>query len=169
MLQTTLIGHLGSDAEFKSVNGKEFTAFRVANSERWTDDNGTVHDETQWVDCIINGKPGVLPYLKKGQQVCVIGSSRTRVYSSKKDRCMKAGLTINARTIELLGGKSDEIPSQLFDANSGASVDIKKWYNAPSLVRDENQPEWIPLLSRSQEQFIADRNGWIQKYEGDQQ
>ena len=57
MLQSTLIGHLGADAECKNANGKEFVTFRVANTDRWTDDAGQVHESTTWVDCIINGKP----------------------------------------------------------------------------------------------------------------
>lgn len=165
MLHSTCIGHLGSDAEVKNENGREFTTFRIANTDRWTDAAGVAHEETQWVDCVISGKPNVVQYLKRGQRVYVSGNSRTRVYSSAKDRCMKAGLTINVRSVELIGGKSDDIPSVLFDANTGAQVAVQKWFNAPSLVRDEAQPEWMPLLSRNQERYIADRNGWVQKYE----
>lgn len=168
MLQVTLIGHIGSDAEVKSSNGREFTTFRVAHSDRWTDDAGQVHEQTTWVDCIMNGKPNVVEWLKKGQMVFVSGSSTLRVYSSQKDRCMKAGMTINVRQVELLGGKSDEIPNVLFDANTGAQLQVQKWYNVASLVRDENQPEWYPLVSRSQERFIADRNGWVQKFVGEE-
>lgn len=168
MLQVTLIGHIGSDAEVKSSNGREFTTFRVAHSDRWTDDAGQVHEQTTWVDCIMNGKPNVVEWLKKGQMVFVTGSSTLRVYSSQKDRCMKAGMTINVRQVELLGGKSDEIPNVLFDANTGAQLQVQKWYNVASLVRDESQPEWYPLVSRSQERFIADRNGWVQKFVGEE-
>lgn len=168
MLQVTLIGHIGSDAEVKSSNGREFTTFRVAHSDRWTDDAGQVHEQTTWVDCIMNGKPNVVEWLKKGQMVFVAGSSTLRVYSSQKDRCMKAGMTINVRQVELLGGKSDEIPNVLFDANTGAQLQVQKWYNVASLVRDESQPEWYPLVSRSQERFIADRNGWVQKFVGEE-
>lgn len=168
MLQVTLIGHIGSDAEVKSSNGREFTTFRVAHSDRWTDDAGQVHEQTTWVDCIMNGKPNVVEWLKKGQMVFVTGSSTLRVYSSQKDRCMKAGMTINVRQVELLGGKNDEIPNVLFDANTGAQLQVQKWYNVASLVRDESQPEWYPLVSRSQERFIADRNGWVQKFVGEE-
>lgn len=167
MLAVTCIGHLGSDAEFKQSNGREFTTFRVAHTDRWTDDAGQVHENTTWVDCIMSGKPNVIEYLKKGQMVFVTGSCTLRVYSSQKDRCMKAGMQINVRQIELLGGKSDEIPSTLYDANTGAQVEVKKWFQIPSLVRDEQQPEWVPLVSRSQERFIADRNGWVQKFVGE--
>lgn len=167
MLQVTCIGHLGSDAEFKQSNGREFTTFRVAHTDRWTDDAGQVHENTTWVDCIMNGKPNVIDYLKKGQMVFVTGSCTLRVYSSQKDRCMKAGMQINVRQIELLGGKSEEIPSTLYDANSGAQVEVKKWYQVPSLVRDDQQVEWWPLVSRNQERFVADRNGWVQKFVGE--
>lgn len=164
MLQTIAIGHLGGDAEVKQANGREFTAFRIAHSDRWTDEAGNVHENTQWVDVVINGKPGVLEYLKKGQQVYVSGSATLRVYSSAKDRCMKAGLTINARQIELLGGRGDEVPSVLYDANTGAQVDVKKYFQVASCVRANTEPEWYPLVSRSQERYVADRNGWVQKF-----
>ena len=168
MFQGIVIGHLGSDAEFKNENGREFTTFRVANTDKWTDQSGQVHEETTWVDCIMNGKPGVFDYLKRGTQVYVSGSGKLRVYSSAKERCMKAGITIQVRSVELLGGKTDDIPRILYDANTGVQVDVSKLYNAPSLVRGEDQPEWVPLVSRSQERYVADRNGWVQPFKGDE-
>lgn len=167
MLQTTCIGHIGGDAEVKISNGKEFTTFRLAHTDKWTDEAGQVHENTTWVDVIMNGRPGVLEWLKRGQMVFVSGSSTLRVYSSAKDRCMKAGLTINARQVELLGGRGDDIPSVLYDANTGAQVDIKKWFQAAQLVRDQNQPEWVPLVSRNQSRYVADRNGWVQPFVGE--
>lgn len=161
MLVTSCIGYLGSDAEAKSSNGKEFVTFRVAHSDKWVDEAGQAHEVTYWVDCIINGKSNVFPYLKKGQLVYVSGSTSLRVYPSAKDRCMKAGATINVRQIELLGGKSDDVPAVLYSAVDGVQVSVNKWFNAPSLVRDQDQPEFLPLVSRSQQQFIADRAGWI--------
>lgn len=167
MLQGIAIGHIGGDAEVKNSNGKEFTTFRVAHTDRWTDEAGQTHENTQWIDCVMNGKPGVLEWLKKGQMIFVTGSMSCRIYPSAKDRCMKAGVTINVRNLELLGGKGDDIPSVLFDANTGAQVEVKKWFNVPSLVRSEQEPELVPLVSRSQERFVADRNGWVQRFTGE--
>lgn len=167
MLQAICIGHLGGDAEFKQSNGKEFSTFRLAHTDRWTDDAGQTHESTTWVDCIMNGRPNVIEYLKKGQLVYVSGSATLRVYSSPKERCMKAGLTINVRQVELLGGKNDDVPNVLYDAQTGAQVEVKKYYNVPSLVRAADAQEWMPLISRSQERYVADRNGWVQKYEGE--
>lgn len=164
MLQAICIGYLGSDAEFKNDNGKEFTTFRVANTDRWKDDAGQVHETTIWVDCIMSGKPAVIEWLKRGQMVYVSGSVKLRIYSSAKDRCMKAGMTISVRTIELLGGKTDDVPSVLFDPNSGEEVQITKWYYAAQSVRDENAPELLPLVSRSMERFVVNRAGWVQPY-----
>lgn len=166
MLQVQSIGHIGGDAEVKTTNGKEFTTFRIAHSDRWTDESGQVHESTTWVDCIMNGKPAVLEWLKKGQLVFVTGSCSLRVYPSAKDRCMKPGLTINVRSIELLGGKGDDVPSVLYDATTGAQVDIVKYFQAASLVRADDQPEWVPLISRNQSRFVADRNGWVQPFQG---
>lgn len=163
MLQTTCIGHLGADAEAKNVNGKEFVVFRIANTDKWTDDAGVVHETTTWVDCIMNGKPKVLEFLKKGTQVFVTGSVSLRVYSSAKDKCMKAGLTINVRQVELLGGKADDVPSRLYSEDGTQEVQISKLYYAQQLIRDNSQPELLVCVSRSGERFLANRAGWVTK------
>lgn len=164
MLQAVIIGHLGADAECKSSNGKEFTVFRIADTSKWTDDAGVTHEDTTWVDCIIQGRPKVLEYLKKGQQVYAAGSVSLRVYSSKKDRCMKAGLTINVRSIELLGGKSDDVPGVLYGEDGTTEIKVQKWFNAAICKRSPDQPEYLPLVSRSGAKFVADRQGWIFPY-----
>ena len=49
----------------------------------------------------MNGKPKVFDYLKKGVQLFVTGSVSLEGLFVSKERCMKAGMTINVRTIEL--------------------------------------------------------------------
>lgn len=169
MLQTTCIGHLGSNAEVKRENGKKFTVFRIANTDKWTDAAGQTHENTTWVDCIINDEPKVLPYLKKGQQVFVTGSCSLRVYSSAKDKCMKAGLTINVRQVELLGGKSDDVPSRLYSEDGTQEVVVNKFYHAPQLKRDQSEAEFLVCQSRSGERFLVDRAGWVSKEKTDNQ
>lgn len=161
MLQVNCIGHLGGDAELKNANGKEFTTFRIAHSERWTDDAGQQHDYTTWVDCIINGKPGVFDYLKRGQQVFVSGGCSLRVYSSAKDRCMKAGLTINVRSVELLGAKMDTVPSQLINPADGSVHNVQKFYHIPEFVDNENSEGLTQLQSRNGGNFVVNGSGWV--------
>lgn len=167
MFQSIIIGNLGADAEVKNINGKEFTSFRVAHSDRWKDENGQSHEVTQWIDCVISGKPNVVEYLKKGSTVFVSGSSNLRTYSSMKDRCIKAGITINVRSIELIGGKPDIVPSVLYRSDTGELVNIAKLYLASNLIRTQEDQEYIALLSRTQEQFVCDRDGWVTPFKED--
>lgn len=161
MLKTTVIGYLGADAQVQVSNGKEFTTLRVAHTSKWTDNSGTVHEETTWVDCIMNGAGKVNEFLKKGQLVFVSGSTSLRVYSSAKDRCMKAGLTINVQSIELLGAKSDDMPNVLFNKETGEEVKIKKFYHAEQCVKDDNSDPGTVLVSKNGTEYLAQASGWI--------
>lgn len=161
MLQAMLIGHLGADAESKSTNGNEFITFRIANTDKWTDEAGQVHEQTTWVDCIMNGKPKVFEYLKKGQLVYVAGSVSLRVYSSAKDKCMKAGMTINVRQVELLGGKSDDVPTLLYTEDGQQQVNVGKFFYAPRATTENGELKERILVSKSGERFIQDTGGWI--------
>ena len=130
MLLGTLIGNLGGNAEIKAVDGREFVTFRVAHNETSKTADGTRVERVQWVDCTMScdgGRPAILPYLVAGTSVFIVGSLSSRVYSSAKDRCWKAGLTIRVQRIELLGGRSDVVPSRLYDAD-GVQHDVKKYY-----------------------------------------
>lgn len=117
MLQTIIIGHLGADAEVKEANGRKFVSFRVAHSERFKDAAGNQTERTQWVSCALNGDGGeLLPYLKRGTQVCVVGNMTLGVASSQIQRAMVATCNLHVRSIELVGGSnSDEVPRQLTD------------------------------------------------------
>lgn len=163
MLQTTCIGHLGANAECKNANGKEFVTFRIANTDRWTDDAGQVHETTTWIDCILNGKPKVFDFLKKGQQVFIVGSVSLRVYSSAKDKCMKAGLTINVRQIELLGGRPDDVPSLLYTEDGAKEVQVGKYFYSPTVSHENPDKHKTILVAKSGERYVADADGWITK------
>lgn len=163
MLKVSLIGHLGANAEVKNANGKEFTTMRIAHTDKWKDAAGVSHEQTTWVDVIINDKPTVLPYLQRGQMVFVEGSCALRVYSSPKDRCMKAGLTINARSIELLGGKNDEIPALLYSPADGSEHKVTKHYFCADIANADNLTESVIFASRTGEQFNITPQGWVSK------
>ena len=120
MLKAEIIGNLGADAEIKSGEGYSFVSMRIANTEKWKDENDQENTVTQWVDVNWSKTDSpLIPFLKSGVKVFVRGFVRTRVYSSKQDRKMKAGLTINALEIELCGGSSDVVPRQLIIPESG--------------------------------------------------
>lgn len=161
MLQIDIIGYIGADAEVKVTDGKEFTTFRVAHAEKYTDANNNVHESTQWVDCVMNGKPNVMPYLKRGTLVSVSGSLKTRVYSSAKDHCMKCGVSCSVRNLELLGGKSDAVPARLVDANGNIHA-VTKWFYVADMVRSKKEPELVQMMSeRGGSVYNVDRNGFV--------
>lgn len=163
MLQVVLVGNLGADCEVKVSNGKSFISFRVAHTNRWTDDSGEKHEETTWVDCTINGESPIREYLRKGQMVYVQGTCSLRVYSSQKDRCMKAGMRINVRSIELLGSKTDDVPSQLIDPRDGSLINVQKWYYAPEVNFEGVEGETMELLGKSGDRYIVSNAGWVQR------
>lgn len=161
MLQATCIGYIGSDAEVKVADGHEFTTFRIAHSDKWKDDAGNQHESTQWVDCTMDGRPNVVEFLKRGTLVFVSGSLSCRVYSSAKDRCMKAGITIRVRSLELIGGKADIVPSRLVDSN-GVLHNVTKWFYVQELVRTKKDAEFVQLFAeRSMQPFNVDRQGFV--------
>lgn len=132
MLIATLIGNLGANAEVKSADGREFVSFRVAHNDSYKGADGTRVESSMWVDCTMscsNGRPAVLPYLTKGTAVCVVGQVSTRVYSSEKDRCMKAGLKIHVQRVELIGAAGDNCPRRLY-TKDGVMVDVLKYFHA---------------------------------------
>lgn len=118
MMKVELVGHLGADAEVQNVDGFSFATCRVADSSRWTDKGGVVHDVTRWVDVLITQYDKLLPYLKKGTLVFVRGNLDTRVYSSEKDRCYKCGITIRSLEFRLLSaGRREETESNSLERN----------------------------------------------------
>ena len=135
MLKVELIGNLGADVEVKESNGSQFATFRVADTSRYKTQSGEDKEVTNWIDCSYNNvESKVLPYLKAGVKVFVRGNASLRVYSSKKDRCMKAGLQVSVQEIELCGGNNDTVPRQIIDPENGAIFDTAKYYwcNAPT-------------------------------------
>ena len=155
MLQCTMIGNLGANAEIKATDGREFVTFRIAHNDSFTRADGTKTETSMWVDCTMscqNGRPAVLPYLTKGTSVCVVGNVTLRVYSSEQDRWMTAGRTRHVQKLELIGGAGAPVPGRLF-TRDGAMVDVNKYYHA--------QTNETVLLDQRGNQFTVADGGWI--------
>lgn len=163
MLQFTCIGNLGNDAQVKVYNGSKFVAFDVAHTDSWKDESGVVHENTIWVSCTLNGDGGnLLPYLTKGRKVFVSGQGSVRCYSSAVQRKMMAGANINVRTIELLGGPSDEVPSRVI-ASTGEILPTNKAYfvdekKAQALCGNADSVE---VTSANGSFFQLLKTGWV--------
>lgn len=155
MLIATLIGNLGANAEIKSADGREFVSFRVAHNDSYKGADGTRVESSMWIDCTMscsNGRPAVLPYLTKGTAVCVVGQVSTRVYSSEKDRCMKAGLKIHVQRVELIGAAGDNCPRRLY-TKDGAMVDVLKYFHA--------ETQETTLYDQRGNAYTIAEGGWV--------
>lgn len=166
MLKIEVIGNIGADAERKNANGSEFIAFRMANTQKFKQQDGTEKEITDWIDVTMsNVDSNVVPYLKRGEKVFVRGTGKLRVYSSPKDRCMKAGLTVMAQEIELVGGIRDAVPRELVVPDSGALVKVNKFYQAEVDTSKWKKDDQGFLYDRQGNPYALVKGGWVSPYE----
>ena len=104
-----LVGNLGKDPETRYMpSGKPVTSFSIATSESWTDrQSGDKQERTEWHNIVLFDKLAEIAaeYLRKGSQVYIEGSLRTRKWQDKegKDRYTTE---IVGRDMQMLGGRS---------------------------------------------------------------
>lgn len=103
-----LVGNLGADPETRYMpSGKAVTNIRIATSESWKDkQTGDQQERTEWHGIVLFDKLGEIAaeYLRKGSQVYIEGSLRTRKWQDKegKDRYTTE---IVARDMQMLGSR----------------------------------------------------------------
>ena len=108
--KTITIGTLGADPEVKQFsNGGSVTTISVATSEQWNDkQTGERREQTEWHRISLYQKLGEIAaqYLRKGSQVYIEGSLRTRKYQdqSGQDRYVTE---IRADQMQMLGGNQN--------------------------------------------------------------
>ena len=82
------IGNLGKDVEMRyAASGDAVANFSIACTESWKDKNsGEKKEQTEWVRCTVFGKLAEIcgQWLKKGSQVYIEGSIRTRKWTDKE-------------------------------------------------------------------------------------
>ena len=96
MIQITITGNLGADAERKQINDRTYIAFRMAVKGR--------RDTTTWVSVLYRDSDKLLQYLKKGQSVLIIGEPSFNLYISKV-QLPALDISVFANTLELTGAK----------------------------------------------------------------
>ena len=82
--KVTLIGFLGSDAEVRSNDNRNFTTLSLATKSSYKKD-GKYVSHTEWHRCVVFGKlSDFASALKKGAHIQVEGELRSREYDSRK-------------------------------------------------------------------------------------
>lgn len=81
-----ILGNLGSDPVTRySSDGKPFSSFSVATTEKWKGKDGEPKEHTEWHRITASGKQAelVAQYLKKGSKVYLEGKIKTRKYKDE--------------------------------------------------------------------------------------
>ena len=103
-----IIGNLGADPETRAMpSGTTVANLRVATSESWRDkQTGEQQERTEWHRVALFGRLAEVAgeYLRKGSQVYIEGSLRTRKWQDKegKDRY---STEIVGNDLQMLGGR----------------------------------------------------------------
>ena len=104
-----LIGNLGADPETRAMpSGTTVANLRVATSESWRDkQSGEQQERTEWHRVALFGRLGEIAaeYLRKGSQVYIEGSLRTRKWQDKQGN-ERYTTEIVGNEMLMLGGRS---------------------------------------------------------------
>ena len=103
-----IIGNLGRDPEIRYMpSGDAVATLAVATTDSWKDKTtGEKKEQTEWHRISFFGRTAEVAgqYLKKGSQVYVEGSLRTRKYTDK-DGVEKFATDIRGDTLQMLGSR----------------------------------------------------------------
>lgn len=127
-----LVGNLGADPETRYMpSGKPVTNIRIATSEGWTDkQSGDKQERTEWHSVVLFDKLAEISaeYLRKGSQVYIEGSLRTRKWQDKQGND-RYTTEIVAREMQMLGSRGG--------AGTGEG-------RAPARVQEDRAPASAP-------------------------
>lgn len=103
-----IVGNLGRDPEVRTFpSGDQVANVTVATTDRWKDkQSGEMREATEWHRIVFNGRLAEIAgqYLRKGSQVYIEGSLRTRKWTDK-DGVEKYSTEIRADQMQMLGAR----------------------------------------------------------------
>jgi single-strand DNA-binding protein len=103
-----LIGNLGADPETRAMpSGTTVANLRIATSESWRDkQSGEQQERTEWHRVALFGRLAEVAgeYLRKGSQVYIEGSLRTRKWQDKQGND-RYSTEIVGNDLQMLGGR----------------------------------------------------------------
>ncbi|MGV8805080.1 MAG: single-stranded DNA-binding protein [Polaromonas sp.] len=103
-----IVGNLGRDPEMRSFpSGDQIANVTIATTDRWKDkQSGEMKEATEWHRVVFNGRLAEIvgQYLRKGSQVYVEGSLRTRKWTDQSG-VEKYSTEIRADSMQMLGSR----------------------------------------------------------------
>jgi single-strand DNA-binding protein len=128
-----IVGNLGKDPETRSFpNGDQVANITIATTDRYKDKTtGEAKEITEWHRVSFFGRLAEIAgqYLRKGSQVYIEGSLRTRKWTDK-DGIEKYSTEIRADSMQMLGARQD----------GGSDRDAAPAQRAPAAQRPSPAP-----------------------------
>ena len=106
-----IVGNLGRDPAIRTFpSGDQVANVTIATTDRWRDKNtGENKESTEWHRVVFNGRLAEIvgQYLRKGSQVYVEGSLRTRKWTDQASGQERYATEIRADSMQMLGQRQD--------------------------------------------------------------
>ena len=122
-----IVGNLGKDPEMRSFpSGDQVANVSIATTDKWKDkQSGEMKEATEWHRVVFNGRLAevVGQYLRKGSQVYVEGSLRTRKWTDQSG--------VDKYTTEIRADQMQMLGSRQGMGGPGAGHDDGGGYEAP--------------------------------------
>ena len=149
-----VVGNLGRDPEMRSFpSGDQVANVTIATTDKWKDkQSGEMKEATEWHRVVFNGRLAEIvgQYLRKGSQVYVEGSLRTRKWTDK-DGIEKYTTEIRADQMQMLGSRQG-MGGPGGDDGGGGGYEAPR-QSAPARAPAAAAPRQAPAASRAASGF----------------
>ena len=130
-----LVGNLGRDPEMRSFpNGDQVANITIATTDKWKDKaTGDMKEATEWHRVVFNGRLAEIAgqYLRKGSQVYIEGSLRTRKWTDK-DGAEKSTTEVRADQMQMLSSRQGAGGGDEGSSSSGGGYEPRRAAPAPA-------------------------------------
>ena len=132
-----LVGNLGRDPEMRYLpSGEAVANLAIATTDKYKDKSGQMVEQTEWHRVSFFGRTAEVcgQYLKKGSQVYVEGSIRTRKYTDKEG-IEKYATEIRGDRMQMLGSRSGGGMADMDDSGFNQSAPRSQPSKAPAAAQ----------------------------------
>ncbi|MEO7885962.1 single-stranded DNA-binding protein [Polaromonas sp.] len=149
-----VVGNLGRDPEMRTFpSGDQVANVTIATTDKWKDkQSGEMKEATEWHRVVFNGRLAEIvgQYLRKGSQVYVEGSLRTRKWTDK-DGQEKFTTEIRADQMQMLGSRQG-MGGPGGDDGGGGGYEAPR-QSAPARAPAAAAPRQAPAASKAASGF----------------
>ncbi|MDR3067159.1 MULTISPECIES: single-stranded DNA-binding protein [Comamonas] len=149
-----IVGNLGRDPEMRTFpSGDQVANVTIATTDRWRDKNtGENREATEWHRVVFNGKLAEIvgQYLRKGSQVYVEGSLRTRKWTDQASGQERYATEIRADSMQMLGSRQGGGQQQGgYGSDDGYGESSYQAPSRPAPAPMQQRPAPAPMQQRS--------------------